>query len=94
MTLDLFVILVLAGAAFLYAAIVRGSGRGWALMGGSIVAIYWFQPSLPIRFSSFVLQTTTILLTIGIWWLIRSPEKAERQLTIREDRIAVFPGIQ
>ena len=35
MTLDLFFILVLVGAAVLYAALVPGHGRGWALLVGS-----------------------------------------------------------
>ena len=74
MTLDLFVILILGGAAFLYAAIIRGKGREWALLVGSVVAIYWLQPSLPIRFSAYILQTLTVLLTIITWWLTRSPD--------------------
>lgn len=90
MTLDLFVIFVLGGAAFLYAAFVRGKGRGWALFAGSVIAIYWLQPSLPIRFSAYVLQTTTVLLTVATWWLTRSTEESERQNTRREDRIAIL----
>jgi alginate O-acetyltransferase complex protein AlgI len=89
-TLDLFVILVLGGAAFLYAATIRGKGRGWALLVGSIVAIYWLQPSLPIRFSAYILQTITVLLTVATWWLTRSPDESERKKTEREDRIAIF----
>ncbi len=71
MTLDLLQILVLGAAAFLYAALVTGRGRSWALLVGSVVAIYWLQPSLPIRFSSFFLQTTTVVLTVATWWLTR-----------------------
>lgn len=89
MTLDLFVILILAGAAFFYAAVIRGKGRGWALLIGSVVATYWLQPSLPIRFSSYILQTVTILLTIASWWMTRSTNEEERQQTRPEDRIAV-----
>ncbi|MFN2160455.1 MAG: MBOAT family O-acyltransferase [Candidatus Promineifilaceae bacterium] len=71
MTLDLLFILVLGGAAFLYAALLPGRGRSWALLAGSVIAIYWLQPSLPIRFSSFILQTTTVVLTVGTWALTR-----------------------
>ena len=71
MTLDLLFILVLGGAAFLYAALVPGRGRSWALLVGSVIGIYWLQPSLPIRFSSFILQTATVVLTVGCWYLTR-----------------------
>jgi len=88
-TLDLLIILVLGGLAFLYAAFVRDRGRGWALLVGSIIAIYWLQPSLPIRFSAYILQTATILLTMATWWLTRSTNAEERQATAKEDRLTV-----
>ena len=72
MSLDLTFILVLAGGAFLYAALVPGRGRAWALLAGSVAGIYWLQPALPIRFSGFILQTVTIILTIASWALTRS----------------------
>ena len=90
MTLDLAVILILGGAAFLYAALIRGRGRGWALLVGSVVAVFWLQPSLPIRFSAYILQSTTVLLTIASWWLTRSPEASNRQATWPEDRLAML----
>ena len=71
MTLDLLFILVLGAAAFLYAALLPGRGRSWALLIGSVIGIYWLQPSMPIRFSSFILQTTTVVLTVGTWALTR-----------------------
>ena len=71
MTLDFLFILIVGGAAFLYAALVPGRGRSWALLAGSVVGIYWLQPSLPIRFSSFILQTTTVVLTVSTWWLTK-----------------------
>ncbi len=89
MTLDIVVILVLGAAAFLYAAFVRGRGRGWALFAGSIMAIYWLQPSLPIRFSAYALQTVTILLTIAVWWLTRPADEVANQEKRRENRIAL-----
>jgi alginate O-acetyltransferase complex protein AlgI len=71
-TLDFLIIIILGAAAFLYAAFVPGRGRSWALLTGSIIGIYWLQPSLPIRFSSFILQTTTVVLTVGTWWLTKT----------------------
>ena len=90
MTLDLIVILIIGGVALLYAAFIRGKGRGWALFVGSIIAIYWLQPSLPIRFSAYILQTATVLLTVATWWLTRSPDETERGETRREDHIALL----
>lgn len=90
MGLDLAVILVLGGAAFLYAALVPGKGRAWALFVGSIIAIYWLQPTLPIRFSSFILQTATVVLTTGTWILTRQRDDESQQATWKEDRIALL----
>jgi alginate O-acetyltransferase complex protein AlgI len=88
--LDLLVILVLGGAAFLYAALVRGKGRGWSLLVGSVIAIYWLQPSLPIRFSAYILQTTTVLLTAATWWLTRPADETVGQEEARENRITLM----
>lgn len=91
MTLDLLVILVLGVAAFLYAAFIRGSGRSWALLVGSVVAIYWLQPNLTIRFSSYILQTVTVLLTVATWWLTQSGSNTEyRQATAKQNRITIL----
>ncbi len=90
MTLDLLVILILGIAAFLYAAFVRGNGRGWALLVGSVVAIYWLQPNLPIRFAPFILQTTTVLLTVGVWWLTKSGENDEFRNKTRKEDVATL----
>lgn len=90
MTLDLLFIVVLGAAAFLYAALVPGRRRGWALLSGSVIAVYWLQPTLPIRFSSYILQTVTILLTMLTWWLTRDPDPGVRAVTAKEDRRALL----
>ena len=90
MTLDLLFIVVLGLAAFLYAALVPGRGRGWALLAGSVIGIYWLQPTLPVRFSSYILQTVTVLLTILTWWLTRDPDPQVRAATAVEDRRALL----
>lgn len=91
MTLDLLVILVLGAAAFLYAAFVRGKGREWALFVGSIVAIYWLQPNLAIRFSSYILQSLTVFLTVTTWWLTRQKDNSEaQQTTVAQNRLSLF----
>ena len=57
---------------------------------GSIVAIYWLQPTLPIRFSDFILPTLTILLTVVGWWSTRRPKDPEQKRTVSQDRTAIL----
>lgn len=90
MTFSLVAIGVFTAAALVYALIIRPGGRGWALLVGSIVAVYWLQPSLPIRFSDFILPTITILLTVVGWWSTRRPEDPEQKLTVSQDRLAIL----
>lgn len=45
--------------------------RVWYLLGGSVLAIYWLQPSTPIRNLDFWLPTTSIGLTIFVWVVTR-----------------------
>lgn len=91
MALDLLFIAILGIAALLFAIFLRGNGRTWALMVGSVAAVYWLQPNLPIRFSSFILQTTTIVLTIATWWLTQLGRKSDFQFRARkENRISLL----
>lgn len=85
MTFDLRAILIFVVAAVLYGAVLPIRWRGWALMMGSAVVIYWMQPPLPIRFSGFILPTATLCLTVAGWWFTRAPE----QPFTREDRVAL-----
>lgn len=70
MTFDLRAILIFCIAAVLY-NLLPARWRGWALVVGSVVAIYWLQPALPIRFSDFILPTATLVLTVALWWFTR-----------------------
>ncbi|MCA9981023.1 MAG: hypothetical protein KDD89_09320, partial [Anaerolineales bacterium] len=74
MTFDLLTIAILVGTAVLYTAILPRQARPWALFVGSVVAIYWLQPDVPLRWASFGLQTTTLGLAVLGWWLTRPPE--------------------
>ncbi|MBZ0284454.1 MAG: hypothetical protein K8L97_27185 [Anaerolineae bacterium] len=85
MTFDLRAILIFVVAALLYSAFLPIRWRGWALMIGSAVVIYWMQPPLPIRFSDFILPTATLCITAAAWWFTRAPE----QPFTREDRLAL-----
>jgi D-alanyl-lipoteichoic acid acyltransferase DltB (MBOAT superfamily) len=46
--------------------------RVWVLLIASLVAIYWLQPSTPIRRLDFWLPTASVLLTIFVWVVTRS----------------------
>jgi D-alanyl-lipoteichoic acid acyltransferase DltB (MBOAT superfamily) len=73
-TLDLVTIAVFALAALVYGGLLPARGRGWALLVGSVVAIYRLQPALPARFADYVLPTVSVLLTVACWRLTRMPE--------------------
>ena len=80
---------VFSAAAINNALIVLTGGSAWALMIFSVVAIYWLQPALPIRFSDFILPTFTLLLTVLGWWFTRRIGEPDQERTINQDRLAV-----
>ena len=66
-------IAVFAAAALLYNWLPI-QWRKWALMAGSVIAIYWLQPALPIRQLDFALPTATIIITLLCWLIMRLPQ--------------------
>ena len=44
-------LLIFAGAALLFALLSKGRGRGWFLLVGSVLALFWLQPLAPIRWT-------------------------------------------
>ncbi len=66
-------IVIFAAGAALYGLVIPPKWRGWALLAASIVAIYWLQPSIPVRPMDFALPTATLILGIA-GWLITRPE--------------------
>jgi alginate O-acetyltransferase complex protein AlgI len=89
MSLDLTAILVFGAAALIYATLLRPNGRAWALLIGSVVAIYWLQPALPIRFSDYILPTLTIALAALTWWVTRKQDDEEQRAFSPQDRLAL-----
>lgn len=89
LTFDLRTIFVFCAAAFLYGGLLPAQARQWALLVGSIIAIYWLQPFLPIRFGDYILPTAAIALTAVTWWLTRRRDDPAQQATYREDRITL-----
>ncbi|MCZ7670390.1 MAG: hypothetical protein M5U34_26140 [Chloroflexi bacterium] len=90
MTFDLNSLLVFAIAAVLYAGLLSGRWRGWALLLGSALGVYWLQPNLAPRFASYALQTGTIAITILMWALSRQRDDEAQQATWREDRLTLL----
>ena len=90
MTFDLRAILIFGLAALPYAALLPARWRAWALLAGSVLAIYWLQPPLPIRYSDFILPTATLVLTAASWWVTRKPGDARQAGTRREDLVTLI----
>ncbi|RUA15305.1 MAG: hypothetical protein DSY55_06580 [Clostridia bacterium] len=89
MGLGLETILIFAAFALLYAGLARGRARQWLLFAASIVAVYWLQPWLPVRYADFILPTLTLTLTAGGWWLTRKPEAGSLFAISKKDRVAL-----
>jgi MFS superfamily sulfate permease-like transporter len=90
MTFDLRAILIFVVAALLYAGLLPKRARAWALLVGSVVAIYWLQPNVPIRFSPFIFPTATLILTITMWWFSRDPQHPSQIASLKDDRITLI----
>lgn len=71
-------ILVFGGLALLMRVLLRGVGRGWLLLCGSVLAMYWMQPAMPLREMDFWLPTATLTLTI-LAWVLTTPEAVRRE---------------
>jgi D-alanyl-lipoteichoic acid acyltransferase DltB (MBOAT superfamily) len=76
MTLDLTAIFVFIAAAALYAALIPGRWRLWAVLLGSVVAIFWLQAPLAPRWADFLLPSATVALGVAGWWLSRPGHRA------------------
>jgi alginate O-acetyltransferase complex protein AlgI len=60
-------ILVFVIAALLLSALTQGRPRGWILAAGNVLALFWLQPSSPIRHLDFWLPVVTISLALFVW---------------------------
>ena len=55
--------------SLLVGALTRGAARTYSLLFLSILAVYWFQPVLPLRSSDFWLPSITLALVIFTWFI-------------------------
>jgi D-alanyl-lipoteichoic acid acyltransferase DltB (MBOAT superfamily) len=67
--MSLLNILILIAAALAVRLLFPGKLRRWALLVSSIIAIYWLQPSLPVRQMDFWFPTATLGLVMASWGL-------------------------
>jgi alginate O-acetyltransferase complex protein AlgI len=60
--------------ALLIGALTRGTRRTYLLLAFSVLAIYWFQPALPLRSFDFWLPSLSLVLTVLTWLITSSPD--------------------
>ena len=73
--MTILTILILAAFALLIRLTCRSTGRGLVLLITSLLAIFWLQPSMPIRNLDFWLPVLTVLLTLFTWEITATPEE-------------------
>ena len=59
--------------ALLIGALTRGALRTYLLLAASVLAVYWFQPALPLRSFDFWLPSLSLALTLLTWFVISPP---------------------
>jgi len=87
-------ILIFVGFALLVALLRRAPGRltlvqratmiRWMLLAGSVLAIYWMQPSMPVRHMDFWLPTATLGLAVLVWAVTRERRETSENSEKRE----------
>ena len=77
-------ILTFIAAAVLYLLLLPQTWRKWALFAGSIIGIFWLQPSTRILSLDFFFPTLTLIVVVICWLIARAPE----QRWTREDVIS------
>ena len=56
-------------AALLVGALTRGAARIYFLLALSILAVYWFQPAIPLRSFDFWLPSLSLAFVILVWFI-------------------------
>ncbi len=53
----------------LVAILTRGTSRVLSLLALSVLAVFWFQPAVPLRSFDFWISSLTILLVVAVWFI-------------------------
>lgn len=61
-------------AALLVGLLTRGTRRTYLLLALSVLAVYWFQPVLPLRSFDFWLPSLSLALVILVWFITSQTE--------------------
>lgn len=78
--MDIQQILVFVAFAGIYLLFLPAQWRGWALLIASVLAMYWLQPTLNIRWLDYSLPTATLLISVvGWYWTQPHGEKPTRE---------------
>jgi alginate O-acetyltransferase complex protein AlgI len=56
----------------------------WLLLVGSVLAVYWMQPSMPVRYLDFWLPTATLGLAVLVWAATRTGHEIQERKETRE----------
>lgn len=80
-------ILIFMLGALIIGAVSNRSARRWLMLIASVVAVYWLQPTLPIRRLDFWLPTATLVLTVLVWAATHPPD-TDAPLDQRETLVA------
>ena len=67
-------ILIFTALILAYRLLLKKLPRGWFLLVASSLAVFWLQPSLPIRYLDFWLPVATLALAILAWVITATPE--------------------
>ncbi len=61
-------------AALLVGILTRGTTRTYLLLGFSVIAVYWFQPAVPLRSFDFWLPSLTLGFVLLTWFITSSTD--------------------
>lgn len=61
-------------AALLVGVLTRGAIRNYLLLALSVLAVYWFQPAVPLRSFDFWLPSLTLAFVIVFWFITSKTE--------------------
>ena len=60
--------------SILVGALTRGTKRTYSLLALSVLAIYWFQPVVPLRFFDFWFPSLSVGLVLLVWFITSPPD--------------------